>query len=194
MKTLRFEDLNTWFLESASNVEVQSSDHLRFEGSKTFSCRIDVPLETMRVVALVYSLLSVESETRFYGGLIWYTNWGMGTPEIEQCGLRMLEQMRRGYGAVESIENAPVQVFRSDELVDAQAFMVLPLLWGWDAYFKPHSSRYFAYARQNRSLYLVSDDEQVFNRLLSALSSYSPVLELPTYLRSAFPEAPIQPN
>lgn len=184
MKTLNLSELVRWCNESPSGVKIGSPDHLQYQAPKIFGCRIDVPSEAMRIVSLVYSLLAVEQEVGFYGGLIWYTNWGMGTPELEQCGLRILEQMRRGYGAGESVENSPAQVFRSDERVDAQAFITLPLLWGWDAYFTPHGSRYFAYARQNGSLYLVTDDEEVFQKLLGAFDAYHPVLELPTYLKS----------
>jgi hypothetical protein len=185
MKTLSFSDLVHWCNESPSGVKIESTDHLHYAASKVFGFRIDIPSEAMRVVALVYSLLAVEEDTGYYGGVIWFTNWGMGTPQIEQCGLRILEQMRRGYGAVESVENTPGQLFRSDELVDTHAFMTLPLLWGWDAYFTPHGTRYFAYARQNGSLYLVTDDEQVFQKLRAACDAYHPVMELPTYLRLA---------
>jgi hypothetical protein len=170
-------------MSHASSVKVEAPDHLRYEASKILELRIDVPLEAMRVVALVYTLLWVGDDAGYYGGLISFTNWGMGTPEIEQCGLRILEQMRRGYGAVESIGNAPAQIFRSDEIADTHAFMTLPLLWGWDAYFTPHGTRYFAYARQNGSLYLITDEENVFQKLMTAFAAYHPVLKLPTYLR-----------
>ena len=184
MKTLSFDDLVQWCSESPSGVKLESPYHLHYGTQETFGFRIDVPPEATRVVALVHSLLAVEEDTGYYGGIIWYTNFGMGTPEIEQCGLRILEQMRRGYGGVESVENAPAQLFRSDEIVDNHAFMTLPLLWGWDAYFMPHGTRYFAYARQNGSLYLVTDKEHVFQKLRTACAAYHPVLELPTYLRA----------
>ncbi len=183
MKTLSFNDLVQWCSESPSGVKLESPNHLHYETSEIFGFRVDIPSEAPRVVALVYSLLAVEEDTGYYGGMIWYTNYDMGTPEIERCGLRILEQMRRGYGGVESVENAPAQLFRSDEIVDNHAFLTLPLLWGWDAYFMPHGTRYFAYSRQNGSLYLVTDNEQVFRKLGAACAAYNPVIELPTYLR-----------
>ncbi len=136
-------------------------------------------------MALASSLMSAEEDDGFYGALIWFTNWDIGTPNIERSGLRILEQMRRGYGVTASVENAPAQLFRSDEAVDAQAFLTLPMLFGWDAYFTPHGTRYFAYVRQNGSLFLVTDGEEVLQKLKASLDPYRPALELPSYLQSA---------
>jgi hypothetical protein len=47
----------------------------------------------------------------------------------------------------------------------------------------PHGTRYFAYARPDASLYVVTDDERVLQRLLTHLAGYHPVLQLPSYLR-----------
>ena len=86
MKTLNFNDLVQWCSESPSGEKIESPYRLHYGTPETFGFRIDVPSEATRVVALVYSLLAVEEDTGYYGGIIWYTNFGMGTPEIEQCG------------------------------------------------------------------------------------------------------------
>jgi hypothetical protein len=185
MKALEIDELAKWCEESPSGIKFEAPCHLRYATGRPLGLRINIPSQATRVVALVYSLLAVEEDVGYYGGLIWFTNWDYGTPEIERCGLRMLEQMRRGYGISQSVENAPCQLFRSDEIVDAHAFLALALLWGWDAYFTPHGTRYFAYCRQNASLYLVTDDEQVFEKLLASLITHHPISELPTYLKSA---------
>jgi hypothetical protein len=113
---------------------------------------------------------------------MYFTDWGYSPPHIENCVLRILEQMRRGYGVTASLESAPAQLFRSDEIIDVHAFLTIPLLFGWDAYFMPYGTRYFAFARENSSMFLVTDDEQVLQKLLLSLDSYRPVLELPSYL------------
>lgn len=183
MRAMQLDELITWSAESPNGINVDPMGHLRYESGRALGLRIDVPPVATRAAALVYSLLALEDDIGYYGGLIWYTNCDTGTPEIERCGLRILEQMRRGYGVTASVENVPCQMFRSDEIADVHAFFTLPLLWGWDAYFTPHRTRYFAYARQNASLYLVTDEEQVFQQLLNSLITYHPVMELPSYLR-----------
>jgi hypothetical protein len=144
-----------------------------------------VPPEAPRAVALVSSLLAVEEDDGFYGALMWFRSWDIGTPRIERCGLRILEQMRRGYGVTASLENAPGQLFRTDELVDAEAFLTLPLFFGWDAYLAPHGTRHFVYARGNGSLFAVTDEQQILEKLMTSLASYRPILELPAYLLAA---------
>lgn len=185
MRTLTFDELQRWSIGSPSGVKVDSTDHLSYDKKRTYGCRIDLPSEAARTVAFAYALVANDPSYEFFGALVWYTTWDTGTPQIEQCGLKAVEQMRRGYGAGASIENAPAQLFRTDEMVDAQAFFTLALLWGWDAYYVPHGRRHFAYARQNGSLYLVTDDERELDGLLAAFSAYRPVVQLPTYLAAS---------
>jgi hypothetical protein len=189
MKALQLDEIRRWCDESPSGIRVDSAGHLRYSTGNLLGVRLDVPAKATAAVSLVSSLLAVEECDGYYGALMWFTNWDIGTPQIERCGLRILEQMRRGYGVTASVENAPGQLFRSDEMVDVQAFLTLPLLFGWDAYFAPHGTRYFAYARQNSSLFLVTDNEQVLQKLQQSLEPYQPVLELPSYLKGA-PAAP----
>ncbi len=184
MRALEIDDMRRWCEESPTGVKLALPAHLHYATSKPLGLRIDVPSEAPRAVTLISSLLAVEEdEGDYYGALLWFTNLDIGTPRIERCGLRILEQMRRGYGVTASVENAPGQAFRTDEIVDVHAFLALPLLFGWDAYFLPHRTRYFAYIRQDGALYLVTDDEQVLQRLLTHLVEYHPVPQLPSYLR-----------
>ena len=183
MRALKYDELVKWCKESLADVITGTPEHLFYTNPNVFGCRIDLPPDPMQAVAFVYALLALEQNSTFYGALMWFTNWGAGTPQIEQCGLRILEQMRRGYGIVDSVENSPAHLFRSDEMIDAQAFATLALLWGWDAYFLPHGLRYFAYIRENSRVYLVSDEEKTLAYLLDGLSAYKPVIDTPRYIR-----------
>lgn len=185
MKALQIDELRKWFDESPAGVKVDPTGHLRYATREPLGIRLDVPPEARRAVALAYSLLAVEEDVGFSGALMWFTDWGYSPPQIENCALRMLEQMRRGYGVTASIENAPGQLFRSDEIMDVHAFLAIPLLFGWDAYFMPYGTRYFAFVRENASVFLVTDKEQVLQKLLALLEAYHPVLELPSYLQGA---------
>lgn len=185
MKALQIDELHRWFDQSPSGIMVDPTDHLRYPTRNPLGLRLSVPQEARKAAALASSLLSVDEDEGYYGALMWFTNWDIGTPQIERCGLRILEQMRRGYGVVASVENAPAQLFRTDEITDVLAFLTLPMLFGWDAYFAPHATRYFAYVRQNGSLFLVTDREPVQKKLRALLEPYRPESELPSYLQNA---------
>jgi hypothetical protein len=182
MKALQTEDVLKWCETSASWISADPKGYLRYGISEPLGIRLTVPREAQAAVVLAHSLLAVEGDEGYFGAFMWFTNWDIGTPLIERCGLRILEQMRRGYGVTASVENAPGQLFRTDEIADTHAFLTLPLLFGWDAYFMPHGTRYFAYIRQNSSVFLVTDDRQVLQKLQASLEPYHPVSELPSYL------------
>jgi hypothetical protein len=185
MFALSNKDLQARYEAMSLNINVEPKGYLSYRDSKPlFGLRLNVPSEGPKVALLAYSLVAFEGD-EFCGALLWFTSWDIGTPQIERCGLKLLEQMRRGYGVTPSVENAPAQFFRTDESVDAQAFLTLPLTFGWDAYFMPHGTRYFAYARRNGSLFLVTDQEEVSQKLLAFFEKRHPVPELPSYLRSA---------
>jgi hypothetical protein len=182
MKALSIDDLLKWCQALPFRMNVDPNGYLRYATSEPRGIQITVPQEARRAAALAYSLLSVEADDGYYGAFMWFTNWDIGTPEIERCGLRILEQMRRGYGVMASVENAPAQLFRSDELADAHAFLTLPLLFGRDAYFMPHGTKYFAYVRQDGLLFLVTEEDQILQKLHTILEPHHPVAELPSYL------------
>lgn len=185
MKALQIDELRRWCDESHSGIRVDATGHLRYATPNPLGIRLNVPPEARQTVALAYSLLAVEEDMSFSGALMYFVDWGYSPPEIENCAVKILEQMRRAYGVTASIENAPAQLFRSDEILDVHAFLAIPLLFGWDAYFMPHGTRYFGYLRENASIYLITDDEQVSQKLQASLQGYRPVLELPTYLQGA---------
>jgi hypothetical protein len=184
MKAMQDDELRKWLSESHSPVKIDPSRRFHYSTHCPIGLRLNIPPEAQRAVALASAMLSLEDDDGYYGSLLYFANWDIGTPRIERCGLRMLEQMRRGYGVTASIENAPAQLFRTDEIVDALAFFALPMLFGWSAYFSPHGTQYFAYIRENGSLFLVTESEEVLLKLQSRLDAYGPVLELPSYLEN----------
>ncbi len=182
MRVLTSEESRVWFEKVSLSMSDPTEGHLRFSTESKFGFRLSIPLETPSAVCLAGDLLRFEDETSFYGGFFWLTNWDIGTPLIERCGLKMIERMRSGFGATASIDNAPGHLFRTDEIVDLHAFITIPMIFQWDAYYVPNGSRYFAYIRSNSSLYIVTQDETLHNQLLLHLKGWNPSVELPKYL------------
>lgn len=183
MRALLLDEIGEFFQSPPLRFRCNKEGYLMCAQHEGDGISIAIPSEASKVAVLANNLLELEAENGYYGALIWLTNWDVGTPAIEQCGLKMLEQMRRGYGLVASIENAPGHLFRSDELVDTLAFLMLPMLFGWDAFYVPHGSNYFVYIRQNGFLFVVTEEPQVYQRVLVALHGYDPKQEVPTYLK-----------
>jgi hypothetical protein len=185
VRTLTYQESKEWCEQAPLSMKVGQYAHLSYESPTVFGMSIKMPLESGPVMALGSGLLAFEANVEFYGGLLWLANWDIGTPLVERAGLKIIEQMRRGYGNCSSIENAPGNLFRTDEIADLHAFLCLPMLFGWDAYFVPRGTRYFAYVRSNGFLYLVTDEEETYTRLLSHLAYWKPSPEVPSYVTSA---------
>lgn len=182
MRSLTYQESKEWCEKAPLSMKVGPQVQLSYGSPTVFGMSIKIPLDTGPAVALSASLLAYEANTDFYGGLLWVVNWDIGTPQIERCGLKLIEQMRRGYGANSSIENAPGNLFRTDEIVDLHAFLCLPMLFSWDAYFVPSGTRYFAYVRSNGFLHLATDEEETYSHLLNHLAYWKPSSEVPPWV------------
>jgi hypothetical protein len=69
--------------------------------------------------------------------LLWFTDWDIWNKVHERAGVYILEQMRRAKGEREPLVEKPGHLFESSEAVALQSFLILPVLFSWDAYLAP---------------------------------------------------------
>ena len=124
--------------------------------------------------ARVVSLLNLDREELFNGAVLWLTLWDIGSPQLEKTGWRIVENMRRGFGENRPISAAPGHSFRSDELVDLNAFLLPCYVFGWDAYILPSANDYFVHISHDEFWVVVSKTPEVHKQLLEQLSDFSP--------------------
>ena len=93
-------------------------------------------LRLARLAAHLYN-----DERNFAGAALWISQWGVGSEQEESIPRNAIERMRQGFGENRSLETAPGHFFRSDEFVESVAFLLQPLLAGWDAFFVPQWSK-----------------------------------------------------
>jgi hypothetical protein len=89
-------------------------------------------------VARVISMLGIQDEALFCGALLWIRDWGIGSPQLEKSGWRLIERMRMGFGELRPLGIANGHWFRDDEVADLAAFVLPCLVYGWDAYVIPN--------------------------------------------------------
>jgi hypothetical protein len=86
-------------------------------------------------------LTTVGYESRdFEGALVWFTTWGVWNLPEEGVGYHIVEAMHRAAGEPKSFEVAPGHLFRADELDAAIGILMQPMIFGWDALYRPHWS------------------------------------------------------
>jgi hypothetical protein len=97
------------------------------------------PLERLPFFARYLSTLGYEP-WHFSGALLWFTEHGVWNYADEGIGYRIIEQMNRAAGQPSSFETSLGHDFRGDELNEAVAMLLQPMIFSWDAYYLPRWS------------------------------------------------------
>ena len=96
-------------------------------------------LERLPFFARLLAAVGYEDKD-FEGALLWFTSWGIWNSSDEAIGYRIVDAMHRAVGQPGSFEAAPGNLFRGDELPDAVAMFMQPMIFGFDAYYLPRWS------------------------------------------------------
>jgi hypothetical protein len=122
----------------------------------------------------VLSMLNLDSEEHFHGGLLWLTLWTIGSPQLEKVGWKLVEKMRLAFGETRPIGVAPGHWFRSDELVELNAFLLPCFIFGWDAFFNPSGQDYFVHISHDEYWLVVTKTKAAYETLFEQLQDLAP--------------------
>jgi hypothetical protein len=86
----------------------------------------------------------------------------------------MLEQMRAASGEQKPLIEKPGQLFDSSEATALQSFLILPVLFSWDAYLAPQSGEYFVFNSHDEFVDVVSASQRTHERLFQDLQIWDP--------------------
>jgi hypothetical protein len=118
----------------------------------------------------------VDNESQFSGALLWITFSSIGSPGLVQTGWKLVEKMRQGYGENRSLQIANGHFFRSDELVDLNAFLLPCYIFGWDAYLVPsNSSDFFIHISHDEYWGVVTRTQEAYAMRLPELKDINPI-------------------
>jgi hypothetical protein len=124
----------------------------------------------------VASMLGINDESVFYGALLWITLSTIGSAQLEKAGWKLIEKMRQGFGENRSLQTASGHFFRSDEIVDLNAFLVPCFVFGWDAYIVPcFNSDFFVHISHDEYWGVVARTQEAYDKLFSDLKDLNPV-------------------
>jgi hypothetical protein len=92
----------------------------------------------------------------------------------ERAGSFFIEQLRAARGEHAQLIEKPGHLFDTSEEVALQAFLMIPVLFSWDAYLVPESAEYFVFNSHDERVYVVSDQQSTHERLLSDMETWEP--------------------
>ncbi|HEY1731973.1 MAG TPA: hypothetical protein VGG15_09485 [Terriglobales bacterium] len=103
----------------------------------------------------VLSMLNLDSEEHFHGGLLWLTLWTIGSPQLEKVGWKLVEKMRLAF-------------------VELNAFLLPCFIFGWDAFFSPSGQDYFVHISHDEYWLVVTKTKAAYETLFEQLQDLAP--------------------
>jgi hypothetical protein len=173
MQFLTQQETHDWLGKTPLTIRPDRND-LSFPKGPTFCFRLELPAKIYRVSNFVNYLLPYKQGSISCGSLLWFTDWGMWNEIHERAGMFMLEQMREAQGEHKPVIQKPGQLFDSSEAIALQSFLILPVLFSWDAYLAPQSGEYFVFISHDESVKVVSGTQRVHEKLLEDLRTWDP--------------------
>jgi hypothetical protein len=180
LKVLTAADTIEW-LSWFARFPDPSGDYVHCDGKGLFFTHPDAncidleyPPKLERLPFFVRFLAAVGYEDRdFEGALLWFTEWGVWNSRDEAMGCRIVESMHRAAGQPKSFEAAPGHLFRGDELQDAVAMLIQPMIFGFDAYYLPRWSygtgEFFLYVSHDSYVTVVTRTKEFHDRVFGLL-------------------------
>jgi len=181
MKALTTGEARQWC--KASELKVDKHDILTYK-PKRYQFFIRAPEEHRRIVVLARSILHCRGEGAFTGGMLWLQRWDIGSPQLTHPGWLILESIRRANGDMRSLERAPAQAFREDELVACHVFLIQTIAYGWVADFVS-ATDFFFHFKSNRQICCVTRSERSLKELKTIFREWNPTDQDPMVVKLA---------
>ncbi len=185
MKAMNTTEARQWCSQDATSLGIMRDDTLQYKASREHRFFITAPEGHRDIVILSRDILYVREEVGFNGGLIWLQRWDIGSPQLVRPGWRILEDIRRAHGEPRSLDIAPAQLFREDELVELHAFLIQVIAYGWVADFVPSSNGFFFHFKSNGQICLIAKSAEILNELRTAFREWNPADEDPIVAKMA---------
>lgn len=143
MQVLSKAEVHNWF-----SAFPKSTDYVRCDERELFFAHpeancidLEYPPKLERLPFFARFLATVGYDPKdFEGAVLWFTAWHVWNSADEGVGYHVVEAMNRSGGQPTSFEVSSGHLFRADELTDAIAMLLQPMIFGWDAYYLPRWS------------------------------------------------------
>jgi hypothetical protein len=168
VRALARAEAGKWCSERGLTVRMDGAIRLSYDGGHGLCLEIAIPGDARRLLALGYVLLTtgLEQEAAFPGALVWVREWDIWSASFERVGWRLVEALRRT-NSPPSIRDAPAQLFEGGEFVDAQAFLLQPMVFQWDAYLVPHAGDFFVLLGHHQRAQVVARTRETLEQLFT---------------------------
>jgi len=126
------------------------------------------------LVGLASRLVLMAHDYTYNGALLWVTQRDIWPDYSEKTGAKMIELMRLARGETAQLEDRPGHLFGPDDYYEMQSYLLLPLLFGWDAFIVPEGEDYFVFISHDSVVAVVSRTPEVHESRRTYLANWHP--------------------
>lgn len=172
MRFLTVEEVQKWC--NAHGLRVSADRFLYYDDESKYCFSIGLEHKSSRVIALADYLVPTWKDESFEGALLWIRQRGIWGEFSENTGAMIVQQMRLGKGETKSLQERPGHLFSSQELFEMHSYLVIPMLFAWDAFLIPEGKDYFLFVSHDGVVGVVSRTQLTSEQLYQRVLDWSP--------------------
>lgn len=180
MRFLTDEEAREWC--GTQGLKTSSKRFLYYGGgSRCFSVGLEE--RPARVIALADYLVPTWADVPFRGALLWIRETGIWGEFSERTAAAIFRQMRLAAGEARALEERPGHLFSAGEIFEMHSYLVVPTLFGWDAFLVPQGEGYFLFVSHDGVVGVVTRTQEIYQQLYERVADWSPREDSEWYFR-----------
>jgi hypothetical protein len=126
------------------------------------------------LIGLVDRLIPTWEEIPFAGALLWIRERGIWGDHSEKIGATLIQQMRLSAGTTATLEECPGHLFGPQEIYEAHSSVLLPILFGWDAFLFLPERDYFIFISHDGVAGVVTRNRETYEEVYRRVQDWNP--------------------
>ena len=172
MKFITAAEAKTWC--ETRGLKLTKNRTLEYEAVDPFQFSIEFEnAASSRVISLADYIVPTWEDVPFRGALMWIRERGIWGDASENAGAAILTQMRLGNGEEAPLDIKPGYLFGPEEVIELHSFLLMPMLFGWDAFLIPDGGDYFFFISHDGYVNVVSCTQQAHALIKNQVSHWS---------------------
>ena len=181
MKFFTTDESKSWC--QARGLKVTADRYLYYEPESPLCFAVGLEEKPSSLIGLADHLIPTWEDVPFEGALLWIRQRGIWGDHSEKTGAVIIDQIRLAKGERESLEERAGHLFGRDEVYDAHAYFLIPVLFGWDAFLIPESGDYFAFISHDGVAEVVGRTAEKAEELRDRMRDWNPREDKGWYLK-----------
>lgn len=171
MQALSLSQVTVWC--AARGVQMSTAGYPHYGGVDFRCIEIRIPKEAGKLLAFGYSLLMTgvpeDEEKNFQGGVLWIKDSDLLSETFDRVGHQLLNALRSTALYEVKAVHTPALSFAAGEIVEAQASIIIPMVFQWDAVMVPASGDHVVFISHDEVIQITTRTAALFEDIFARL-------------------------